>query len=61
MKGSKNDEDLTEYYDAPNELKAKIKKLAALVQKSKHMVAYTGAGISTSAKIPDYRGPNVRP
>ncbi|XP_028675106.2 NAD-dependent protein deacetylase sirtuin-7 [Erpetoichthys calabaricus] len=47
-----------EVLDDPDELKRKVKLLSAAVREAKHMVIYTGAGISTAASIPDYRGPN---
>ena len=38
------------------ELKKEAAKIAELIRNSKHCVAFTGAGISTSAGIGDYRG-----
>jgi len=52
-----NDEEIKEYYDDEEVLHEKAAALAELM-KGKKTVIYTGAGISTSAKIPDYRGPN---
>nr|XP_033509185.1 NAD-dependent protein deacetylase SRT1 isoform X2 [Nicotiana tomentosiformis] len=48
---------MTEYFDPPYILQDKIERLAVMIQKSKHLVVFTGAGISTSCGIPDFRGP----
>jgi NAD-dependent SIR2 family protein deacetylase len=51
------DEDITEYYDELETLHQKVKKVAELVRAAKHIVVYTGAGVSTSTSLPDFRGP----
>ncbi|GFN83404.1 NAD-dependent protein deacetylase sirtuin-6-like [Plakobranchus ocellatus] len=48
---------LPETFDDPQTLVEKLQKLTDLVRCSKHIVVHTGAGISTSAGIPDFRGP----
>lgn len=48
---------MPEFFDPPYILQHKVEQLAIIVQKSKHLVAFTGAGISTSCGIPDFRGP----
>ena len=51
----KTDEEKKEYFDPEDVLDKKIDALADMVMKSKHMIAFTGAGISTACGIPDFR------
>ncbi|KAM6990434.1 NAD-dependent protein deacylase sirtuin-6 [Tautogolabrus adspersus] len=48
---------LPETFDGPEELKGKAETLAELIKESQYLVVHSGAGISTSAGIPDFRGP----
>nr|XP_043607016.1 NAD-dependent protein deacetylase SRT1 [Erigeron canadensis] len=48
---------MSEIFDPPNILQTKIEQLTKLIRKSRHLVVFTGAGISTSCGIPDFRGP----
>uniref|UniRef100_A0A8D0CZ36 protein acetyllysine N-acetyltransferase n=1 Tax=Sander lucioperca TaxID=283035 RepID=A0A8D0CZ36_SANLU len=48
---------LPEMFDSPEELKAKVETLAQLIKESQYLVVHSGAGISTAAGIPDFRGP----
>ena len=49
---------MPETYDPPDVVEEKVQQLATWVVQSCHFVVHTGAGISTSAGIPDFRGPN---
>lgn len=49
---------LPEKYDSKRVLTLKLRKLTEAVKTSSRLVFVTGAGISTAAKIPDFRGPN---
>ena len=51
----KTEEEKKEYFDSPEVLDEKVGILAEMVLTSAHFVAFTGAGISTSTGIPDYR------
>ncbi|KAF1970392.1 NAD-dependent deacetylase sirtuin-7 [Bimuria novae-zelandiae CBS 107.79] len=46
-----------EHFDSPAKVEQVATQLAALIQNAKHFIVYTGAGVSTSAGIPDFRGP----
>ena len=51
----KNEEEKKEYFDTPKELDLKVDQLSQWILESNHFCAFTGAGISTAAGIPDYR------
>jgi len=46
-----------EYLDSASDVLVKAGELACMLSTAKHVVVYTGAGISTSCGIPDFRGP----
>lgn len=45
-----------EFHDSLEIVTAEALRIASLIKNAKHCVAFTGAGISTSAGIGDYRG-----
>ncbi|XP_044259827.1 NAD-dependent protein deacetylase Sirt6 [Tribolium madens] len=47
-----------ERFDPPEKVQEKCEILADWIKNARHVVVHTGAGISTSAGIPDFRGPN---
>ena len=51
----KTEEEKLEFFDSPDELSIKVDKFISLLKKSTHFIAFTGAGVSTSAGVPDFR------
>jgi NAD-dependent SIR2 family protein deacetylase len=51
----KTEESKKEHFDEPKVLEEKVNILVAMIKKSQHMTAFTGAGISTSTGIADFR------
>ena len=47
----RDEEFLKEHFDLPEELDRKAQYLAQMMKESRHLVVFTGAGISTSAGI----------
>ncbi|KAF4984867.1 hypothetical protein FZEAL_20 [Fusarium zealandicum] len=48
---------LPERRDAPDVIDRQAAELVDLIKSSKHFIVFTGAGVSTSAGVPDFRGP----
>jgi len=44
-----------EKVESPEVVREKAEVLAEMIQNSRYLIAFTGAGISTSTGIPDYR------
>eukprot|EP00727_Mastigamoeba_balamuthi_P006477 m51a1_g245 putative silent information regulator family protein (490) ;mRNA; r:149121-150645 len=55
--GRAREEDVQELHDSDEDVQRAATRTAEMLRGAEHAVAYTGAGISTSAQIPDYRGP----
>jgi hypothetical protein len=47
----KNNEQMMERFEPADSVQEKAEKLADLIKRSQHFIAFTGAGVSTSAGI----------
>ena len=48
---------MTEYEEDAEIVEGKINNLAKLIMGANYVVFFTGAGVSTSSGVPDYRSP----
>jgi len=51
----KTDSEKEEFFDPEDILDQKVDKFVEMLKSSNHFIAFTGAGISTSAGVPDFR------
>lgn len=49
---------MIEKFDTSEQIDESVEKLVTYLKESKYTVVHSGAGISTAAGIPDFRGPN---
>ena len=54
--GKLYDDEIAEYCESEASIAKKAQLLATAIRESNYCVFFTGAGVSTSASIPDYRG-----
>jgi NAD-dependent SIR2 family protein deacetylase len=54
----KTEKEVVEHTESPEVVESKLDTLAAMMTAARNPIAWTGAGVSTSAGIPDFRGPN---
>lgn len=47
-----------EYIEEEENIEKKEQELSDLIKKANHFIVFSGAGLSTSSGIPDFRGPN---
>lgn len=52
---ARKEDDTREYFDTDDELRRKAQIIAENLKSSRHGIIFTGAGLSTSAGIPDFR------